>query len=116
MYFPGLELFAKIFARLTCVAIYTLLCLEQVLMRQRELGLAQIAGTSDMAIDGQPPMSSSGLVPGNLFSPPPPPPPPPITYPSRAALVSSGFFIDSSSATCCLAGCYANFVSPLWKA
>lgn len=35
-------------------------------MRQRELGVAQIAGTSDMPIEGQPSMPSSGFNPGNL--------------------------------------------------
>ena len=50
---------------MTGFAICTLLCLQQVLMRQRELGLAQIAGTSDMAIDGHPPLPISGPVLGN---------------------------------------------------
>ena len=35
-------------------------------MRQRELGLAHIAGTSDMPIDGQPPLASPAFGRGNL--------------------------------------------------
>lgn len=52
----------------------------QVLMRQRELGLAQIAGTSDMPIDGQPPLASAGFVPGT----PAPPLPLPLPLSSMA--------------------------------
>ncbi|KAL3139054.1 hypothetical protein ABBQ32_005852 [Trebouxia sp. C0010 RCD-2024] len=38
--------------------------LQEVLVRQRELGLAQIAGTSDMPIDGQLPLANAGFVLG----------------------------------------------------
>ena len=49
--------------------VYWWCVVVQVLMRQRELGLAQIAGTSDMPIDGQPPLANSGFAPGTPAAP-----------------------------------------------
>lgn len=52
----------------------------QVLVRQRELGLAQIAGTSDMPIDGQLPLANAGFVLGTPAALLPLPRPiPPVT-------------------------------------